>query len=72
MASEPKQETAVEGIKVASDFLRGDLADQLASDAPNVSEDSEQPLKFHGITRRTTATRAMGARWPASRSSTSS
>jgi sulfite reductase (ferredoxin) len=49
VASELKQETAVEGIKVASDFLRGDLADQLASDAPNVSEDSEQLLKFHGI-----------------------
>ena len=49
MASEPKQLTAVEGIKASSDALRGDLAGQLTNAAPNVSEESEQLLKFHGV-----------------------
>jgi sulfite reductase (ferredoxin) len=49
VASEPKQLTAVEGIKASSDALRGDLAGQLANGAPNVSEESEQLLKFHGV-----------------------
>jgi len=49
VASEPKQLTAVEGIKASSDALRGDLAGQLTNAAPNVSEESEQLLKFHGV-----------------------
>jgi len=49
VATEAKQETAVEGIKRESDFLRGDLAQQLDAATPNVSDDSEQLLKFHGI-----------------------
>jgi sulfite reductase (ferredoxin) len=49
VASEPRELTAVEGIKEQSDHLRGDLATQLASSEPNVSESSEQLLKFHGI-----------------------
>jgi len=43
------EETAVEAIKRSSDHLRGPLAAELASDAPNVSEDAEQLLKFHGV-----------------------
>lgn len=41
--------TEVEGIKESSRGLRGRIADDLASDAPNVSSESEQLMKFHGI-----------------------
>lgn len=47
--TDTKSESSVEGIKRASNYLRGDLANELAADAPNVSGDSEQILKFHGI-----------------------
>ena len=47
--TDTKSESNVEGIKRASNYLRGDLADELANAAPNVSGDSEQLLKFHGI-----------------------
>ena len=49
MSTETKSETGVEVIKRASNYLRGDLASELSSAAPNVSNDSEQLLKFHGI-----------------------
>jgi sulfite reductase (ferredoxin) len=49
VAVETKAESGVEAIKRASNYLRGDLANELANDAPNVSGDSEQLLKFHGI-----------------------
>jgi sulfite reductase (ferredoxin) len=41
--------TAEEGIKSSSDFLRGELATELASTEPKVSGGSEHLLKFHGI-----------------------
>jgi sulfite reductase (ferredoxin) len=44
-----RQETEVEGIKRSSDFLRGGLADELINGLANVSNESEQILKFHGI-----------------------
>ncbi|MGC2485538.1 MAG: NADPH-dependent assimilatory sulfite reductase hemoprotein subunit [Acidimicrobiales bacterium] len=44
-----QSESSVEAIKRASDRLRGNLADELASDAADVSAESEQILKFHGI-----------------------
>jgi sulfite reductase (ferredoxin) len=47
--TDTKSESNVEVIKRASNYLRGDLADELANAAPNVSGDSEQLLKFHGI-----------------------
>ena len=47
--TDTKSESSVEGIKRASNYLRGDLANELATGAPNVSGDSEQLLKFHGI-----------------------
>ena len=49
MATETKQETAVEEIKRASNFLRGAIAADLDNDQPDVSNESEQILKFHGI-----------------------
>ncbi|MDE3064052.1 MAG: NADPH-dependent assimilatory sulfite reductase hemoprotein subunit [Acidobacteriota bacterium] len=49
MTDTPRTLTAEEGIKVASDHLRGDLAAQLDSDAPNVDAPSEHLLKFHGV-----------------------
>ncbi len=49
MSTETKTESAVEAIKRASNYLRGDLANDLAKDQPNVSADNEQLLKFHGI-----------------------
>ena len=39
----------VETIKAASDLLRGALAAELAAPEANVSTDSEQLLKFHGV-----------------------
>ena len=39
----------VETIKAASDLLRGALATELAAPEANVSADSEQLLKFHGV-----------------------
>lgn len=47
--TDTKSESNVEVVKRESNYLRGDLATELASDAPNVSGDSEQLLKFHGI-----------------------
>ena len=49
MSTDTKSESAVEAVKRASNYLRGDLDADLSSDAPNVSNDSEQLLKFHGI-----------------------
>jgi len=39
----------VEGIKVASNYLRGTIAEELAGDSPVFSSDSHDLLKFHGI-----------------------
>lgn len=47
--TDTKSESDVEIIKRASNYLRGDLAAELASDAPDVSRGSEQLLKFHGV-----------------------
>jgi len=44
-----RAESTVEEIKRASNFLRGELAKDLANDAANVTSESEQLLKFHGI-----------------------
>jgi sulfite reductase (ferredoxin) len=49
MATETKTESNVEVVKRASNYLRGDLALELASDTPNVTGESEQLLKFHGV-----------------------
>ncbi len=40
--------SGVEGLKQRSDFLRGDLAQELASGGTQVSEDGYNLLKFHG------------------------
>ncbi len=47
--AELQSESSVEAIKRASGRLRGNLAEELATDAANVSGESEQILKFHGI-----------------------
>ncbi|MEN1680830.1 MAG: NADPH-dependent assimilatory sulfite reductase hemoprotein subunit [Planctomycetota bacterium] len=46
--SEPAKLSAVEAIKTDSNFLRGDIAEQLANDQPNFSKDGIQLLKHHG------------------------
>ena len=38
----------VEGIKTSSRFLRGAIAEEMASGADHFTEDSKQLLKFHG------------------------
>lgn len=38
----------LEGIKDSSEYLRGQIAEDLQNDDPNVSGDSAQLLKFHG------------------------
>ncbi|MGH3733413.1 MAG: NADPH-dependent assimilatory sulfite reductase hemoprotein subunit [Acidimicrobiales bacterium] len=47
--TDTKSESSVEVIKRSSNYLRGDLANDLGDGAPSVSGDSEQLLKFHGI-----------------------
>jgi sulfite reductase (ferredoxin) len=49
VATETKTESGVEAVKRASNYLRGDLDNDLSGEKPNVSNDSEQLLKFHGI-----------------------
>lgn len=49
MSTSDVQLTAEEGIKKTSNLLRGDLASQLATDAPNLEGTSDHLLKFHGI-----------------------
>jgi sulfite reductase beta subunit-like hemoprotein len=49
VTTETETESGVEAVKRASNYLRGDLNSELSSDRPNVSNDSEQLLKFHGI-----------------------
>jgi len=49
MATETKTESGVEAVKRASNYLRGDLDSDLSNQLPNVTNDSEQLLKFHGI-----------------------
>jgi sulfite reductase (ferredoxin) len=49
VTTETKQETAVEDIKRSSNYLRGEISRELDNDVANVSNESEQILKFHGI-----------------------
>jgi sulfite reductase (ferredoxin) len=49
VAAAERTESAVEEFKRSSQHLRGDLASQLVDGAPNVSNEAEQLLKFHGI-----------------------
>lgn len=49
MSVETTEESVVEAIKRSSDFLRGELAEELSNADPDVSKGSEQILKFHGI-----------------------
>uniref|UniRef100_A0A7I4DI61 Uncharacterized protein n=1 Tax=Physcomitrium patens TaxID=3218 RepID=A0A7I4DI61_PHYPA len=44
----PPKRSKVEIIKQNSDFLRHPLKEDLTTDAPNVSEDAVQLIKFHG------------------------
>ncbi|MBN8901359.1 MAG: NADPH-dependent assimilatory sulfite reductase hemoprotein subunit, partial [Rhodospirillales bacterium] len=44
----PPKPSAVEAIKAGSNYLRGDLAEQLAADTDHLSEDGKQLVKFHG------------------------
>ena len=47
--AELQSESSVEAVKRASRRLRGNLSEELATDSANVSAESEQILKFHGI-----------------------
>ena len=46
--SKPPKRSKVELIKEKSDFLRHPLMQELVTDAPNISEDAVQLMKFHG------------------------
>ncbi len=48
IATETPKLSPVEGIKSASRFLRGSIAEELHSGENHFSEDSKQLLKFHG------------------------
>ncbi|MEM9186659.1 MAG: NADPH-dependent assimilatory sulfite reductase hemoprotein subunit [Planctomycetota bacterium] len=45
---EPVKLSAVEGIKTSSNYLRGDIAEELVNGEPNLSKDSIQLIKHHG------------------------
>ncbi|MBW7883944.1 MAG: NADPH-dependent assimilatory sulfite reductase hemoprotein subunit [Caldilineaceae bacterium] len=45
----PPKFSKVETIKEQSNFLRGNLREELAAPTDNVSEESKQLLKFHGL-----------------------
>jgi sulfite reductase (ferredoxin) len=47
-AGDGQKRSATEGIKEASRWLRGTLADELAQDSDHFNEDNKQLLKFHG------------------------
>jgi sulfite reductase (ferredoxin) len=49
VTTETKTESSVEAVKRASNYLRGDLDSDLSNEFLNVTNDSEQLLKFHGI-----------------------
>ena len=49
MTTETKTESVVEAVKRASNYLRGNLDSDLTNELPNVTNESEQLLKFHGI-----------------------
>ena len=49
MTEEGASQVAEEGIKRASNQLRGELLEDLGTTAPNLSGQSEHLLKFHGI-----------------------
>lgn len=71
VTTETKTESSVEVIKRASNFLRGDLASDLLTDEPNVSNDSEQSCSSStASTRRISATCVASARWLVKRSTT--
>ena len=48
MTTPARPPSGVETLKTASDFLRGDLAAELAAGGIQVSEDGYNLLKFHG------------------------
>jgi sulfite reductase (ferredoxin) len=49
VTTETKTESVVEAVKRASNYLRGNLDSDLTNELPNVTNESEQLLKFHGI-----------------------
>jgi len=49
VSESPTELTAEEGVKLASNLLRGDLLEDLASPAPHLEHRNEHLLKFHGI-----------------------
>ena len=46
--SKPAKRSKVELIKEKSDFLRHPLMEELVTEAPNISENAVQLMKFHG------------------------
>jgi sulfite reductase (ferredoxin) len=44
----PGKPSKVEALKIASQYLRGSLADEVAADGPAISEEAATVLKFHG------------------------
>jgi sulfite reductase (ferredoxin) len=44
----PGKGSKVEALKIESNYLRGDLVEQLGNDASHLTEDGIQLLKFHG------------------------
>lgn len=45
----PGEGSKVEHIKVESNYLRGQIAEELAQDTPRFTEDQVQLIKFHGM-----------------------
>src|SRR5262245_14546942 len=47
-ASDKRKPSKVEELKLASDYLRGPLAEELAGGGASISEEAASLLKFHG------------------------
>lgn len=48
MTEKPKKLSPMEPLKVASDYLRGSIGEELAEDTTSFNKDNGQLLKFHG------------------------
>ena len=62
----------VELTKLASEYLKTFVADEVGNGSSHFSEDAATVLKFHGSTSRTTATSGRSTRRKARRRRTSS
>ncbi|MEM6656005.1 MAG: NADPH-dependent assimilatory sulfite reductase hemoprotein subunit [Planctomycetota bacterium] len=62
MSDKPRKLSPVEGFKTESNYLRGTIAEELASDAPGLSKEGIQLIKHHGSYEQDDRDRRLEAR----------